>query len=159
MALMERAVKILNQAFLAAVLLSAMGLGGCTKKHGEAIVLEKEHIDAAEPTPTPSATPVKAVAAAEESPAPEYVKRELAADEIVVDSYVMKKEVRGTGKDPRAYVDEQWLVKVALAKGGREFTVRTDRAHYNKVKVGDRIKVTYHQGKWTRTVWSARMED
>jgi hypothetical protein len=155
MALVERAVKILNRAFLAVALSLAMGLGGCTKKYGEAIVLEKEHIDAAEPTPTP----VKAVAAADESSAQEDIKRELAADEIVVDSYVMKKEVRGTGKDPRAYVDEQWLVKVALAKGGREFTVRTDRAHYNKVKVGDRIKVTYHQGKWTRTVWSAGIED
>jgi hypothetical protein len=158
MALVERAMKFLNRAFLAVVLLLAMGLGGCTKKHGEAIVLEKEHIDAAQPTPTPSATSAK-VAAADESPAPEDVKKDLAADEIVVDSYVMKKEVRGTGKDPRAYVDEQWLVKVALAKGGREFTVHTDRAHYNKVKVGDRIKVTYHQGKRTRTVWSARIED
>jgi hypothetical protein len=143
----------------AATVLIAVVLTGCTKKWGEVIVLEKEHIDAAEKTPVPSATSAGATATPTPSPAAEYVKRELAADEISVDSYVMKKELRGTSKDPRASIDEQWLLKVELAKGGRKFTVSTDRGHYEKAKVGDRLKVSYHQGRWTRTVWSSRIED
>jgi hypothetical protein len=33
-------------------LLVSLSLAGCTKKEGDAVVLEKEHIDAAEPGPT-----------------------------------------------------------------------------------------------------------
>ena len=36
--------------------------------------------------------------------------------------------------------------------------VQTDQAHWEKVKVGDRIKVTYRQGKYTGTVWDADID-
>ena len=135
----------------AIVFFLALSLVGCAKKRGEAIVVEKEHIDVAEikPSPSPGSSP------ASEEP----VIREMAPDEIDVDGIVMKKEVRGTSKDPRAGKDEGWLVKVEMVQVSRRFKIQTDRAHYDKVKVGDRIKVRYSEGKYTGTVWGSEIED
>lgn len=142
---------------VAAVLCAALQFAGCAKKRGEAFVLEKEHIDVAEttPTPGPGATPESTPS----SETGEPVTREMTPDEIEVDGYVMKKEVRGTSQDPRAGHDEKWLVKVRLVEDGRWINVHTDRAHYEKVKVGDRIRVRYKEGNYTGTVWSAEIED
>ena len=41
----------------------------------------------------------------------------------------------------------------------RRFNIPTDRAHYDKVKIGDRINVKYREGKYTGTVWGAKIED
>lgn len=124
---------------------------GCAKKHGEAIVVAKEHIDVAEVKPSPS-------------PGAEFVNtepriQEMAPDEIEVDGIVMKKGVRGTSKDPRAGSEEKWLVKVEMVRVSRRFNILTDRARYEKVKVGDRIKVSYSEGKYTGTVWGSEIED
>lgn len=129
----------------------AANLAGCAKKRGEAIVVEKEHIDVAaiKPSPSPGSSPASE----------EVVTREMAADEIDVDGIVMKKEVRGTSRDPRAGIDEKWLVKVEMVQNGRRFSIHTDRTHYDKVKVGDRIKVRYSEGKYTGTVWGSEIED
>jgi hypothetical protein len=136
---------------------------GCWKKGGKAVVLEKEHIAAREITPTPSVqqsasasapTPGSNKLASQEEEKP----RELRQDEIVVDTYVMKKDVQGTSRDPRAMGDEQWIVKVQMIDDQRRFDVHTDRVHWDKVKVGDRIKVSYRQGKYTGTVWAAEIE-
>lgn len=128
-----------------------LSLTGCWKKRGEAIVAAKEHMDVAEikPSPSPGASPV--------NEKPEY--REMAPDEIDVDGIVMKKEVRGTSKDPRAGSEEKWLIKVEMVETSRRFNIYTDRAHYDKVKVGDRIKVRYSEGKYTGTVWGSEIED
>ena len=40
----------------------------------------------------------------------------------------------------------------------RRIKVQTDRARWEKAKVGDRIKVSYRKGKYTGTVWSAEIE-
>jgi hypothetical protein len=142
---------------VAAVMGVAFHLVGCAKKRGEAIVVEKEHIDVAEPTPTPApgSSPQSTTSPRTDEP----VTREMDPDEIDVDGYVMKKEVRGTSKDPRAGSEEKWLVKVRLAEGGRWINIHTDRAHYEKAEVGDRIKVRYKEGNYTGTVWSAEIED
>lgn len=135
----------------AVVSLLALSLVGCAKKHGEAIVVAKEHIDVAEVKPSPS-------------PGAEFVNtepriQEMAPDEIEVDGIVMKKGVRGTSKDPRAGSEEKWLVKVEMVRVSRRFNILTDRARYEKVKVGDRIKVSYSEGKYTGTVWGSEIED
>jgi hypothetical protein len=79
---------------------------GCDKKSGVAVVLAKEHIDAALPTAeTPNA---------ESTPSPNEQLRPMADDEIAVDGYVMKPEARGTSRDPRALKHEQWVVKVRM---------------------------------------------
>ncbi len=135
----------------AIVVCLALGIASCAKKRGDAIVVGKEHIDGAEakPSPSPGASPVNQ----------EPVIREMARDEIDVDGIVMKKGVRGTSKDPRAGTEETWLVKVEMVEVSRAFNVRTDRAHYEKVKVGDRLKVRYSEGKYTGTVWGSEIED
>jgi hypothetical protein len=126
-------------------------LAGCAKKRGEAIVVAKEHIDVAEikPSPSPGASPVNE----------EPVIREMASDEIDVDGVVMKKNVRGTSKDPRAGSEEKWLLRVEMVEVSRSFNIYTDRARYDKLKVGDRIKVRYSEGKYTGTVWGSEIED
>ena len=114
------------------------------------MVLSKEHIDAAPPsTETPKAQ-------SEPAPTPEI--RPMADDEIAVEGYVMKPEVRGTSRDPRAMQHEQWLVKVRMLDNGRTFQVPADRAQWEKLKENDRVKVKYRTGKYTGTVWAAEIE-
>jgi hypothetical protein len=139
-------------------LLLALCLSGCDTKSGDAIVLEKEHIAAQEPTPTaaPDATPAASVPSTRRAREEQDVP--LAADEIVVDQYVMKKDARGTSRDPRAQREEQWLVDVELTDGGRRFKVWSDKAQFERLKAGDRVQVTYRVGKYTRTVWHAKIK-
>lgn len=137
-------------------------LTGCSKKSGKAVVLEKEHIAAREivstPVPDQTSTPDKVTASSSE-PTPRVEEApELAADEIVVDTYVMKKDARGTSRDPRATSDEQWIVRVQMVAGLRRIKVQTDKAHWDKVKVGDEINVSYREGNYTGTVWAAEIE-
>lgn len=149
---------------LAAVLFVVVHLAACSKKSGEAIVEDKEHIDAGDPvvTPTPgasvTASEASPAASPQESPDEKYEKAPpLAEDEIVVDTYVMKKNVRGTSKDPRAYVGlEQWRVYVTIVGVGGA-TVRATKRQYEKLKVGDRVKVRYKEGNYTGTIWSAEI--
>lgn len=142
---------------------------GCYKKSGEAVVLEKEYIAIREASPTPnaesSASPTEATESAtepvpgsDESTSSEKIVTELHEDEIDVDGYVMKKDVRGTSKDPRAMDYERWIVKVQMIADLRRLDVQTDRPRWEKVKIGDRIKVTYRQGKYTGTVWDADID-
>ena len=79
------------------------------------MVLAKEHIDAALPT---AETPK-----AESEPGPTAEIRPMADDEIAVEAYVMKPEVRGTSRDPSALAHEQWIVRVRMLDDGRTFQV------------------------------------
>ena len=127
-----------------------IGLSGCEKNRGEAVVLAKEHIDAALPTAeTPNV---------QSATTPEAELRPMADDEIGVDGYVMKPEVRGTSRDPRALSHEQWIVKVQVLDNGRTFQVPADQAKWEKLRENNRIKVRYRTGKYTGTVWAAEIE-
>jgi hypothetical protein len=147
-----------------AVMVASVSMVGCYKKNGPAVVLEKEHIAAAEPSPTPapgaeqSASPNSSTPIPGESPSEEVVYREMAEDEIDVDGYVMKKDVRGTGRDPRARPEEQWIIRVQMVTDLQRIKLQTDKAHWNKIKVGERINVSYRQGKYTGTVWAAEID-
>ena len=137
------------RACLVAALLM-IGATGCEKKSGEAVVLAKEHIDAALPTAeTPNA---------KSAGTPDEQLRPMADGEIAVDGYVMKPEVRGTSRDPRASKDKQWLVKVRMLDNGRTFQVPADQAKWEKLRENDRVKVRYRTGKYTGTVWAAEIE-
>ncbi len=137
------------RACLVAALLM-IGATGCEKKSGEAVVLAKEHIDAALPTAeTPNAQSV---------PSPNEQLRPMRDDETAVDGYVMKPEERGTSRDPRALSHEQWLVKVRMLDNSRTFQVPADQAKSEKLRENDRIKVRYRTGKYTGTVWAAEIE-
>ena len=125
-------------------------LTGCDKNSGDAVVLGKEHIDAAPPTAeTPNA---------QSGSSPDAQLRPMADDEIAVDGYVMKPEVRGTSRDPRALKHEQWIVKVRMLDNGRTFQVPADQAKWEKLRENDRVKVRYRTGKYTGTVWAAEIE-
>jgi len=127
-----------------------VGLVGCEKKSGEAVVLTKEHIAAALPVgETPNA---QSTSGLDEQPRP------VADDEITVDGYVMKPETRGTSRDPRALKAEQWIVKVRMRDNGRMIQVRADRAQWEKLRENDRVKITYRVGKYTGTVWGAEIQ-
>src|SRR5438874_12253653 len=105
--------KAIVPGYVVALLL--IGFTGCEKKSGEAVVLAKEHIDAALPTAeTPNAKSVGT---------PDEQLRPMRDDEIAVDGYVMKPEVRGTSRAPRALTDVQWLVKVRMRDTGSRFQV------------------------------------
>ena len=127
-----------------------IGFSGCEKKSGQAVVLEKEHIAVV--------LPVADTPNAESTASPEEQLRPMADDEIAVDGYVMKPEVRGTGRDPRALKTEQWLVKVRMLDDGRRIQVHADRAQWEKLREYDQVKVTYRTGKYTGTVCDAEID-
>jgi hypothetical protein len=139
---------------LGVLLLAAFGVGGCEKKSGEAVVLSKEHIAAAIPDASESKPAVDSTetAKSEEQPRP------MRDDEIAVDQYVMTRDVRGTSRDPRALKEEQWIVKVRMISDRRTFNVASDQPHFDKLKEGDRVHVTYRVGKYTGTVWAAEIK-
>ena len=126
-------------------------LTGCEKQSGESVVLSKEHIAAAPPT-TETST-------AEHPPSSNEKPRAIPDYEITVDGYVMQPEVRGTSRDPRALKEEQWLVKVRMVHDGRTFNVPTEQTLFDKLKVGDRVRVSYHLGKYTKTIWGAQISE
>jgi hypothetical protein len=131
-------------------LLLITGLCGCEKRSGEAVVLAKEHIDAARPIEeTPTAQSVAS---------PDEQLRPIADDEITVDGYVMKPDARGTSRDPRALNHQQWIVKVRMLDDGRRIQIQADQAQWEKLRENDRIKVTYRVGKYTGTVWGAEIK-
>ena len=127
-----------------------IGVTGCEKNSGQAVVLAKEHIDAAPPT-TETSNSQSARSSDEQI-------RPMADGEITVDGYVMKPELRGTSRDPRALKEEQWLVKVRMLDNGRTFQVPADQAKWEKLRENDRIKIRYRTGKYTGTVWGAEIE-
>ncbi|PYL60234.1 MAG: hypothetical protein DMF31_04995 [Verrucomicrobia bacterium] len=127
-----------------------IGVASCDRKSGEAVVIGKEHIDAAlltEGTPN-----------AKSEPSSNAQIRAMADDEITVDGYVMKTGVRGTSRDPRALSHEQWIVKVRMLDNGRTIQVPADQAQWEKLRENDRVKVRYRRGKYTGTVWAAEIE-
>jgi hypothetical protein len=127
-----------------------IGVAGCDKKSGEAVVLAKEHIDAVLPTAeTPNG---------QSAPDTDAQIRPMADDEIAVDGYVMKPEARGTSRDPRALQHEQRLVKVRILDNGRTIQAPADQAQWEKLGENDRVKVRYRTGKYTGTVWAAEIE-
>ena len=145
---MRRGFRISILSVMTALVLS---VAGCEKKRGVAIVLQKEHIAAKPGDERPANA---ATAASSETPTVE--ERELSANEITVDQYVMDAAVRGTDLDPRATNHEQWIVKVRMTNG-RQFNVQADQSRWQKLKEGDRVFVTYRQGKYTGTIWDSEI--
>jgi hypothetical protein len=137
-------------------LLAVFCLVGCERQSGKAVVLTKEHIAAAPPisetSPAGSPASPNEISTSAEQPRP------IGDDEIIVDGYVMKPEVRGTSQDPRAFKDEQWLVKVRMIHDGRTFNIQAEKGQFDKLKEGDRVQVRYRLGKYTKTVWGAQIE-
>jgi DNA-directed RNA polymerase subunit omega len=138
-------------------LLAIFCLAGCEKQSGDAIVLTKELIAAAPPISETS--PASSPASPNEILTTSEEPRPIGDDEITLDGYVMKLELRGTSRDPRALKDEQWRVKVRMNYDGRTFNIQAEQRQFNKLKEGDRVQVSYRLGKYTKTVWGAEIEE
>src|SRR6266513_3759652 len=132
------------------VVLVMVGMVSCEKESGDAVVLAKEHLAAT--------LPIAETPNAQSAPTPDEQPRPIADDEITVDGYVMKPEARGTSRDPRALKAEQWLVKVRMIDDGRTFNVNAEQAQSDKLKEGDRVKLRYRIGKYTKTVRGSEIE-
>jgi hypothetical protein len=127
-----------------------VSLTGCDKKSGQAVVLAKEHIDAA--------LPARKTPNTESTLNPDEQLRPMADDQIAVDGYLMKADARGTSRDPRALTNEQWIVKVRMLDDGRKFQVPADQSKWEKLRENDRVNVRYRTGKYTGTVWATEIE-
>jgi hypothetical protein len=80
-------------------------------------------------------------------------------DAIVIGKdYVAAVKQGGEIKDQRATNHEQWIVRVRMRDNGRTIEVRANRAQWEKLRDGNWAKVTYREGKYTRTVWDAEIQ-
>ena len=64
----------------------------------------------------------------------------------------------GATPDSRATSEHQWIVNVEMISGGRKIAVRVDQAQWEKINTGDRVIVSYSEGKYTGTVWGAEIK-
>ena len=62
------------------------------------------------------------------------------------------------GGEGRELVQKQWILKVRMRDGVRIIRVPVDLPEWEKAKVGDRVKVSYSQGKYTGTVWASELK-
>ena len=53
---------------------------------------------------------------------------------------------------------EQWLVQVEMVTDLKKVDVQAERSRWEALRKGDRVHVTYRQGKYTGTVWSAELD-
>jgi hypothetical protein len=141
--------------FLVASLVAAcLCCAGCWKKSGAAVVLGKDYV----PPRAMSATPDESPSPAEAVPDPSEKTGATDEEEDENDEHkVSNDDMIGPPLDPRATGDEQWIVSVRMIEGGRAIDVRMDQPQWQKLKINDRVHVTYREGKYTGTVWSAEI--
>jgi hypothetical protein len=53
--------------------------------------------------------------------------------------------------------DEEWIVSVEMVADQRRLNIPVEKARWEKIKEGDRVKVTYREGKYTGTAWTAEI--
>src|ERR1700730_17957309 len=134
---------------------AVLALAGCEKKSETAVVLLKEHIPARESGYT--AQKKKSVSPGRSGANEEEKTTDHEPGTITVDGYIMRPEVQGTGRDPRALNHEQWIVTVRSTNTGQTFRIQTDQYQFEKVNPPDLVQVVYRVGKYTGTVWGAEI--
>ena len=116
------------------IILSAIAvlvvLAGCVKKGGDAVVMGKEHIE--------SVPIVDAEVEPEEGGTPAA-------------------SVAPTAPAAPRMTDERWVVSVRMEADQRWLDINVSKTHWEKLKEGDRVKVTYREGKYTGTAWAAEI--
>ena len=150
---------------LVVVFFVAVQFAGCSKKRAAKPSWKAKSISTREIPPFPSPTPGASVAAAEPSPsasAPEsagdyHEAPPLAKDEVVVDTYVMKKNVRGTKRSaslpgPRTVAREghdcrggrnhrardEGTIRETEGRGPGQGAIQTRQLHRHYLECGDR---------------------
>lgn len=60
-------------------------------------------------------------------------------------------------KDPRACGHDVWLVEIEMTNRVKA-DAPVEKAEWDALKVGDKVKATYSEGKYTRTIWSVNVK-
>ncbi len=123
-------------------MIALLMLAGCWKQSGEAVVVGKDYIPAIEINEMPNESPLPETTPEGSTPAntPDTDEEE---DYAYVDPM-------GPPMDPRALKHEQWIVRVQMVVDRRQMDVRLEPARWETLKQGDRVHVTYHQGRYNR---------
>ena len=127
-----------------------LGLPGCWKKSGVAVVREKIHVPARPVSVSPNESP---------SPAASEPPEALAEGNSTESVTETVDEAPQPSVDPRALDHEQWIVRVEMAADLKKIEVPVEPAQWEKLKPGDRVHVSYREGKYTGTVWSAELKE
>jgi uncharacterized OB-fold protein len=53
--------------------------------------------------------------------------------------------------------EEQWIVNVEMVDDGRRVNLRVDKPVWERVTIGQRLRVTYREGKYTGTIWDSEI--
>jgi hypothetical protein len=136
-------------------LLVLLGCSGCDQRSGEAIVLGKERIPPAETLPLPGGDELPLADARSMDASTFATGRKPKLGESALEQ---ESDVRGTARDPRAVSHEQWIVNVQMVADRRLIDVRVEQPQWEKLKEGDRVQVTHRVGRFTDTVWSAKIK-
>ena len=52
---------------------------------------------------------------------------------------------------------DQWIIRTRMIYDQRAVNVHCEKDQFERVKVGDRVTVTYSQGKYTGTIWGGQI--
>ena len=133
-----------RRLLFASVIAVSLCCAGCWKKSGAALVIGKDYV----PARPMSATPNESPSPAEAVPSPSE-KTDATDEDEEGDEKEISNDMIGPPLDPRATSDEQWIVSVRMIGGGRQIDVGVDQPQWQKLKVNDRVHVTYREGKYT----------
>ena len=115
-------------------------------------MLGKDYVPAAPMTASPNESPSPSAT----SPGPTASPAEESA--TASDEEKMDDDFIGPPLDARATDHEQWIVSVEMVSDLKKIDVRLERTQWEALQPGDRVHVVYRQGKYTGTVWSAKIE-
>jgi hypothetical protein len=76
---------------------------------------------------------------------------------IVVDKEYIAAATEETKSQERVLDHPQWIVKVRMVADRRRVDVHVEQPEFDRIKTGDRLNVTYHEGKYTGTIWGAEI--
>lgn len=77
---------------------------------------------------------------------------------VVERDYIPATYSSAVGEEGRELVAEQWILLVRMRDDAKRIRVSVDLPEWEKAKAGDRVKVSYSQGKYTGTVWVAELK-
>jgi hypothetical protein len=78
--------------------------------------------------------------------------------EVVGRDYIPATYSSTAGEEGRELVAEQWILLVRMRDDAKRIRISVDLPEWEKAKAGDRVKVSYSQGKYTGTVWAAELK-
>jgi hypothetical protein len=76
---------------------------------------------------------------------------------VVVDKEYIAAATEETKSQEHVLDHEQWIVKVKMLADLRRVDVHVEQPEWDRIKTSDRLRVTYHQGKYTGTIWGAEI--